>query len=62
MASGWPTSTSRPSAAPLVPGRDRYHGHSPRVGEHGREVLGQLGYDEAEVDALVADGVLGDPA
>lgn len=31
----------------------------PRLGEHGREVLTELGYDAARVDALVAQGVLG---
>lgn len=31
---------------------------APVPGEHGREVLAELGYDRAELDALQADGVL----
>ena len=31
---------------------------APRLGEHTREVLGDLGYSEAEVDALARDGVV----
>lgn len=30
---------------------------APRLGEHGREVLSQAGYSEAEIDALFAAGV-----
>jgi crotonobetainyl-CoA:carnitine CoA-transferase CaiB-like acyl-CoA transferase len=29
---------------------------APRVGEHTREVLAEVGYDSAHVDAMVADG------
>jgi crotonobetainyl-CoA:carnitine CoA-transferase CaiB-like acyl-CoA transferase len=33
---------------------------APCLGEHNREVLGEvLGYSEAEIDALCADGALG---
>ena len=30
---------------------------APRLGEHTREVLAELGLDAAAIDALVADGV-----
>ena len=33
----------------------------PLVGEHTREILGWLGHDDAEIDALRADGVVGWP-
>jgi len=32
----------------------------PRLGEHSREVLGELGYHPDQVDALVDDGVIVD--
>jgi crotonobetainyl-CoA:carnitine CoA-transferase CaiB-like acyl-CoA transferase len=32
-------------------------GRAPRLGEHTREVLGELGYDDGTIDALVADGL-----
>lgn len=35
---------------------DRYS-VSPRLGEHTREILGELGHDAAAVDALIKDGV-----
>jgi len=34
--------------------------HAPALGEHTREVLGELGYDEETIDDLVAEGVFGD--
>jgi len=34
---------------------------APRLGEHGAEVLRELGYAAAEIDALFADGVAGSP-
>ena len=34
---------------------------APRLGEHTAAVLAELGYDEATVDALVRDGVVGGP-
>ncbi|MSP76739.1 MAG: CoA transferase [Rhodospirillaceae bacterium] len=30
--------------------------HAPRTGEHTREILGETGYSEAEIDALLASG------
>ena len=32
---------------------------APRLGEHGAEVLAEVGYDAGEVARLVEDGVLG---
>ena len=32
--------------------------HSPHVGEHTREILGELGYDASAIDALNASGVV----
>jgi crotonobetainyl-CoA:carnitine CoA-transferase CaiB-like acyl-CoA transferase len=29
------------------------------VGEHSREILGELGFADGEIDALVAGGVVG---
>jgi crotonobetainyl-CoA:carnitine CoA-transferase CaiB-like acyl-CoA transferase len=34
-------------------------GPAPELGQHTREVLRELGLSEAEVDAAVADGVVG---
>ena len=33
--------------------------HSPHLGEHNREVLTELGYTAAAIDALAAKGVVG---
>ena len=29
---------------------------APLLGEHTREILGEFGYPDAEIDALIADG------
>jgi crotonobetainyl-CoA:carnitine CoA-transferase CaiB-like acyl-CoA transferase len=34
---------------------------APLVGEHGREVLAEVGYDDGELDALIRDGILFEP-
>ena len=36
--------------------------HAPRLGEHSAEVLGEFGFDEDEIAALMADGVTQAPA
>jgi crotonobetainyl-CoA:carnitine CoA-transferase CaiB-like acyl-CoA transferase len=48
-------------ATPLRLGfaRMRDAGRAPEVGEHNAEVLGELGYDQAAIDALKAKGALG---
>jgi crotonobetainyl-CoA:carnitine CoA-transferase CaiB-like acyl-CoA transferase len=37
------------------------HGPPPRVGENTKEILGELGYDEQQIDVLFADGVVNWP-
>jgi crotonobetainyl-CoA:carnitine CoA-transferase CaiB-like acyl-CoA transferase len=50
--------TTRSIAAPaLFPGVDQTRRPpSPKLGQHTREVLGQLGYGEAEIEAMIAAG------
>ena len=36
----------------------RSHGPAPAVGEHTRMILGEAGYSETEIDALVGRGVV----
>ena len=52
--------TFRSPAAPArFPGADmNRRPRSPKLGEHTREVLGELGYANAEVDALFASGAV----
>lgn len=35
--------------------------HAPRLGQHTREILTEIGYDPSTVDALITDGVATDP-
>ena len=35
---------------------------APQLGEHSREVLREAGYDDPQIEALVADDVLAEPA
>lgn len=51
----WMHPSFRFSGTPLEPGA-----LAPTLGQHGRDVLARLGYAPEEVDALQADGVLGD--
>lgn len=50
----WMHPSFRFSGTPIEPGE-----LAPSLGEHGRAVLSQLGYDDASIDDLIADGVLG---
>ena len=34
---------------------------APKIGEHGRQVLSEIGYDAAAIDGLISDGVLTTP-
>ena len=43
-------------AQPVEPRR------APHLGEHGREILGELGVAEADIRQLIADRVVGDSA
>lgn len=47
-------------AAPVRFGRDRYEAsdRSPAFGEHMRAILGELGYEDDEVDALIDSGAV----
>lgn len=45
------------SLTPPVP-----QGPPPRTGEHGRAILREAGFSDAEIDALVASGAVGKPA
>ena len=48
--------------APVKFSRDRYSAaeHTPAFGQHVREVLGELGYDEDEITALIKRGAVAD--
>jgi crotonobetainyl-CoA:carnitine CoA-transferase CaiB-like acyl-CoA transferase len=37
------------------------HGPPPRVGEHTKEILGELGYDDQQIESLFAAGVINWP-
>jgi crotonobetainyl-CoA:carnitine CoA-transferase CaiB-like acyl-CoA transferase len=55
--------TSRYSTLPMrfSRGPERWHARpAPLLGEHNRELLGELGLGPAEIDALEAEGVIGD--
>jgi len=46
-----------PAAPARFPGADAaVRPRSPHLGEHTREVLAQLGYEEAEITAMLASG------
>ena len=42
--------------------RLRHEQPPPLLGEHSRDVLREIGYDDAAIDALVARGVVGSSA
>ena len=48
-----PASPARLPGQPLKPTRP-----APGLGQHTREVLGEAGYSETEIDALVAEGAV----
>ena len=56
---GYPLTIANPLQLAGEPRRSA--GPAPDVGEHSREVLGELGLGAAEVDALIAAGVVGIP-
>lgn len=37
------------------------HRHAPMLGEHSRELLREYGYDDAQIDAFLAEGVIEEP-
>jgi crotonobetainyl-CoA:carnitine CoA-transferase CaiB-like acyl-CoA transferase len=39
----------------------QYRRHAPRLGEHTREVLGEAGFSEDEIDSLVQSGAAKSP-
>ena len=54
---------SRYSTLPIKFGRgpERWHTrHAPLLGEHNRELLGQLGLTSDDIDALAAEGIIGE--
>jgi crotonobetainyl-CoA:carnitine CoA-transferase CaiB-like acyl-CoA transferase len=54
--------SSRYSTLPMrfSRGPDQWHARpAPLLGEHNRELLGELGLSDAELDTLEADGVIG---
>jgi crotonobetainyl-CoA:carnitine CoA-transferase CaiB-like acyl-CoA transferase len=36
--------------------------HAPHIGEHGRAILGELGYSSGDIDRLIKDGAVGAPS
>ena len=42
-------------------GEDKVVRRAPKIGEHSREVLGELGYTAARIDQLVQSRVVGAP-
>ena len=36
--------------------------HSPHIGQHSREILAEFGMADADVEALLADGTVAEPA
>ena len=52
---------TRLPALPLEMAGHRFgvHRDVPRAGQHTREILGEIGYTAAEIDGLVASGVVG---
>ncbi len=58
-ASGDGSTFSSPASPIRFPGtNDGPKGASPRMGEHSRDVLAAMGYDESKIDALYEAGVV----
>ncbi len=38
----------------------RVHGPAPLLGEHSRAILTEVGYDAAQIDDLIARGIVGE--
>lgn len=47
-----------PISVPHLPAGERAVGAAPRIGEHSRAVLAEFGYAPAQIDALIAQGVV----
>ncbi len=47
-----------PLSVPHLPAGERHISAAPRIGEHSRTVLAEFGYEPAQIDALIAQGVV----
>jgi crotonobetainyl-CoA:carnitine CoA-transferase CaiB-like acyl-CoA transferase len=45
--------------SPMMPRNERAHGRIPRVGEHSRELLREIGWESSRVEAAISTGAIG---